>query len=171
MENETEVGYYLGGCSYCFRYVMTLITYQQILTDSTTIPVRDRVRTNFHRSSSCRDRRTRSDHAISPHSMSIRRYTPISSKRPHASKSSTDVWKPAATTTTAAAANETTTQSTRLPATTDCRWNETASNGFRSSPRWSSRPTRWNATTSTATNSICPESSHFHLRRWACSVP
>lgn len=164
------MGYHLGGSSYCFRCVMALITREKRLTGSTAIPLRDRVRTDLHRGSSCRDRRTRSNHAISPHSMSIRRYTPISSERPNAPKSSTYVWKPAATT-TAAAANETTTQSTRLQATTECRWNETSSNGFRSSPRWSSRPTRWNATASTSTNSICPKSSHFHLRRWACSVP
>ena len=170
MENETEVGYYLGGCSYCFRYVMTLITLQHILTDSTAIPLRDRLRTNFHRSPSCGDWRTRPNHAVSSHPMSIRRYTPISSERPNAPKSSTYVWKPAATT-TAAAANETTTQSTRIQTTAECRWNETSANGFRSPSRWSSRPTRWNATTSTSTNSICPKSSHFHLRRWACSVP
>jgi hypothetical protein len=162
MEDETEVGYYLGRCPYCFRYVMTPITHKKILTSSIAIPLRNRIRTNFHRSPPRRNWCTRSNHAISPHSMSIRRYTPIPSKRSNAPKSSTHVRKP---TTATAAANETTTKSTGLQTTTKWRWNETSSNGFRSSPRWTrwTRTTRWNATTSTS-NSICPKSSHFHIR-------
>jgi hypothetical protein len=159
MEDETEVGYHLGGSSYCFRYVTLRITYEKRLTPSTAIPLCDRVRTNLHRSPSRRNWRTRSNHAISPHSMFIRRYTPIPSKCPNAPKSSTHVRKSTATTTT----NETTTQSTGLQTSTKCRWNETSSNGFRSSPRWTRwTTTRWNATTSTS-NSICPKSSHFHI--------
>jgi len=140
-------------------------TYEKGLTPSTAIPLRDRIRTNFHRSPPRRNWRTRSDHAISPYPMLIRRHTPISSKRPNAPKSSTHVRESTATTTTA---NETTTKSTRVPPSTKWRWNETSTNGFRSSPRWTRTP-RWNATTST--NSICPKSNHFHIRRWARSIP
>jgi hypothetical protein len=127
------------------------------LIPSTAIPLRNRIRTYLHRSPSCRNWRTRSDNAISPHSMFIRRYTPITSQCSDAPKSPTHVRKSATTT----AANETTTQSTRLQTSTKWRCNETSSNGFRSSPRWS-RTTRWNATSSTS-NSICPKSSHFHI--------
>ena len=133
-------------------------TYEKRLTPSTAIPLRNRIRTNLHRSPSRRNWRTRSDNAIRPHSMLIRRYTPIPSKCSNAPKSPTHVRKSTATTTTT---NETTTQSTRLQTSTKWRCNETPSNGFRSSPRWT-RWTRWNATTSTS-NSICPKSSHFHI--------
>jgi hypothetical protein len=162
MEDETEVGYHLGGSPHCFRYVMIWIRREKRLTSSTAIPLRDRVRTDIHRSPSCRNWRTRSNHAISPHSMFIRRYTPITSERSHAPQSSTHVRKP---TTATATANETTTQSTWLQTTTKWKWNETTTHGFRSSPRWTrwTRTTRWNATSSTS-NSICPKSSHFHIR-------
>jgi hypothetical protein len=153
------VGYYLGGCSYCFRYVTIRNAYEMMLIDSTAIPLCNCIRADFYRSSPRRNWRTRSDHAISPHSMLIRRYTPITSQCSNAPKSSTHVRK--STATTATAANETTTKPTRLQTTTERRCNETSSNGFRSSPRWT-RTTRWNATTSTS-NSICPKSSHFHI--------
>jgi hypothetical protein len=152
------MGYYLGRCPDCFRYVMIRITYEKRLTRSTAIPLRDRVRTNLHRSPSCRNWRTRSDHAISPHPMFIRRHTPITSQCSNAPKSSTHVRKSTTATTTA---NETTAQSTRFQTTTEWWCNETSTNGFRSSSRWT-RTTRWNATTSTS-NSICPKSSHFHI--------
>ena len=48
MEDETEVGYYMGGSSYCFRCVMALITHEKRLTGSTAISLRDRVRTDLH---------------------------------------------------------------------------------------------------------------------------
>jgi hypothetical protein len=140
---------------------MIRITHEKTLIDSTAIPLRDRIRADLYRSPPCGNWRTRSDHAISPHSMLIRRYTPIPSERSNAPKSSTHVRESTATTATA---NETTTQSTRLQTSSKCRSNETSTNGFRSSPRWPSRTTRWNATTSTSTNSICPKSSYFHIR-------
>jgi hypothetical protein len=144
------------------------ITYEKRLTPSTAVPLRSRIRTDLYRSPSCRNWRTRSDHAISPHPMFVRRHTPISSKCANAPQSSTHVRKPTTATTTA---NETTTQSTGLQTSTKWRCNETSSNGFRSPSRWTRwTTTRWNATSSTS-NSICPKSSHFHIRRWACSIP
>ena len=161
------MGYHLGGCSYCFRCVLSRKVKHELIS-STAIPLRNRIRTNFHRSPPRRNWRTRSNHAISPHPMPICRYTPIPSERSNAPQSSTHVRKPA--TATIATANETTTKSTRFPPSTKWRWNETSTNGFRSSPRWTRTP-RWNATTSTSTNSICPKSNHFHIRRWARSIP
>lgn len=141
-----------------------------ILTYSTAISLCHRVRAHIHRSPTCRDWCFSADPSISPHPMSIRRYTSFTSERSNTTKSSAHVWQStttAATTTTTA--NETTaTKSTWLPTSSSRRSNETTADGFRTS-RWTSRWSRRNATTST--DSICPKSNYLYIGRWACPVP